>query len=119
MEVIAEPCPLEDRVAERRVFLGLTPSGAQQAMRRACQLAGLPHFHPHDLRHCRATIWHHEGVPILVVADRLGHAKTSLTFDRYTQLAPQGEIESEKLALAVWSGCGLRAPTGAESGMDA
>jgi integrase len=113
METIAETCPPEDRIAERKVFLDANENGAQKQMRRVCQAAGLPRFSPHDLRHRRATIWHHDGVPIRVVADRLGHAKTSMTLDTYTQLVHPGEIETEQLALLVWSRCGLGAPDSA------
>ena len=63
MEAIEETCPLEDRTPERRVFTGITEASAYQTMLRACQTAGVPHYHPHDLRHRRISIWHQSGVP--------------------------------------------------------
>jgi integrase len=46
MDAIAASCPLEDRTAERKVFLGLNDSAARAAMNRACTAAGIPHFSP-------------------------------------------------------------------------
>jgi len=63
MEAIEATCPLEDRVPERRVFQGISEASAYQAMTRACRNAKVPHYHPHDLRHRRITIWHQAGVP--------------------------------------------------------
>jgi integrase len=53
MDELALTCPLEDRNADRKVFAGFTGDGAKNAMARACKLAGITHFHPHDLRHRR------------------------------------------------------------------
>ena len=75
MDAVAATCPLEDRTAERRVFPGFTTSALQAAMSRACKHAGIPHFSPHDLRHRRLTIWHHEGIPARVLAERAGQAR--------------------------------------------
>jgi integrase len=50
LEAIEETCPFEDRTPERRVFQGVTEASAYQTMLRACQTAGVPHYHPHDLR---------------------------------------------------------------------
>ena len=55
-------CPLEDRTPERRVFQGITEASAYQTMLRACRTAGVPHYHPHDLRRRRITVWHQSGV---------------------------------------------------------
>jgi integrase len=53
------------------------------AMRKACLNAGLPHHHPHDLRHRYASVKIREGVPVTDRAAQLGHARTSLTLDTY------------------------------------
>ena len=57
MAVIADTCPREDRTPTRRVFQGLSESTARDAMERACRTAGIPHFHPHDFRHRRISLW--------------------------------------------------------------
>ena len=97
MEEIAATCPLEDRTADRRVFPGFTEGGAYNATVRACKAAGLPHFHPYDLRHRRITIWHHEGVPSRVLAERAGHARASMSLDVYSHAMHAGEVDPARL----------------------
>ena len=92
MEEIAATCPLEDRTAARPIFTGFTPDAAKNAIARACKTAGIPHFHPHDLRHRRITIWHHEGIPARVLAERAGHARASMSLDVYSHVMPLDEI---------------------------
>jgi integrase len=89
---IALTCPLEDRTAERRVFSRFTADAARDVIARACVAAGIPHFHPHDLRHRRITIWHHGGVPARVLAERAGHARASMSLDVYSHVMPLDEI---------------------------
>jgi integrase len=95
MDEIALTCPLEDRTAERRVFPGFTPDAAKNVIARACVAAGIPHFHPHDLRHRRISIWHHGGVPARVLAERAGHARASMSLDVYSHVMPLEEVELE------------------------
>jgi integrase len=108
MEHVAATCPLEDRTAERRVFLRVTVDGAEKALRAACKAAEIPRFTPHDLRHRRATIWHHEGVPTRALAERVGHADATLTLNLYSHVLDPGELPQGSLeALLVWSRSGL------------
>ena len=102
MGVIAETCPSEDRTSERRVFQGLTDTAIRQAMARACKSAGIPHYHPHDLRHRRLSLWHGQGVPAAELAARAGHSRASMTLDHYSHVMPLEEAPHEALkALAV------------------
>jgi len=48
--------------------------------------AGLPHFRFHGLRHTAATLVLEVGIHPKVVAERLGHASTRMTLDRYSTL---------------------------------
>ncbi|HYI73783.1 MAG TPA: site-specific integrase, partial [Gaiellaceae bacterium] len=73
-DAIEATCPLEDRTDERKVFQGLNYSAASQAMSRACRLAKIPTYTLHGMRHRRITLWHHEGVPLKVIAERAGHS---------------------------------------------
>jgi integrase len=66
-------------------------------MGRACPLAGIPHFTPHDLRHRRATIWHHSGLVARVLAERLGHARSSMSLDVYSHTIDPGEATEQAL----------------------
>jgi integrase len=95
MQVIEETCPLEDRVPDRRVFQGLTEAAAYQAMTRACRNAKVPHYHPHDLRHRRITLWHQSGVPARELAERAGHARPSMSLDVYSHVMPSKEVDQE------------------------
>ena len=53
--------------------------------------------HPHDLRHRRATLWHHSGMPARELAHRGGRARASLPHDVYTHTKPLGEVPDERL----------------------
>jgi integrase len=86
MEQIAATCPPDDRIPERRVFQGFTADVAKNVMARACKATGIPHFHPHDLRHRYASVKLREGVPVTELAAQLGHSKKSLTLDTYSHV---------------------------------
>jgi integrase len=101
MAAIEATCALEDRVPERRVFGGITEASAYQAMTRACKLAKVPHYHPHDLRHRRITIWHQSGVPARELAERAGHARPSMSLDVYAHVMPPDEVASERLLALI------------------
>jgi integrase len=79
---VQETCPPDDRTAERRVFRDFTPDAAKNAMRKACENAGIAHFHPHDLRHRYASVKIAEGVPVTQVAAQLGHSRTASRWTR-------------------------------------
>lgn len=95
MDAIDDTCPLDDRTPERKVFQGITEATAYQAMARACKNAKVPHYHPHDLRHRRITIWHQSGVPARELAERAGHARPSMSLDVYSHVMPADEIQEE------------------------
>ena len=56
--------------------------------------AGLPTIRFHDLRHTAASLLLNQGVPVITISRRLGHAKASITLDVYGHLIPsmQGEV---------------------------
>jgi integrase len=101
MDAIEDSCPLEDRTAERRVFPAVTIRQLEYAMGRACKLAGIPRFTPHDLRHRRATIWHHGGLVAKVLAERLGHARSSMSLDVYSHTIDPGEVSESALKTLI------------------
>jgi integrase len=101
MDEIEFTCPLDDRTAERRVFIGLTDSAVRHAMARACVASKIPHFHPHDLRHRRLSLWHGQGVPLAELAKRAGHSKASKTLDVYSHEMPLDECSPEILQEAL------------------
>jgi integrase len=97
IEAIEASCPFDDRTPERRVFQGVTEATVYQTMIRACQTAGVPHYHPHDLRHRRITIWHQSGVPARELAERAGHARASMSLDVYSHVMPPDEVAAKSL----------------------
>ena len=101
MEAIEATCPLEDRVPDRRVFQGITEAAAYNAMTRACRNAKVPHYHPHDLRHRRITIWHRSGVPARELAERAGHARPSMSLDVYSHVMPATEVPEERVLAVI------------------
>ena len=86
MVEIQATCPPDDRSSERRVFHGLTGDSLGNAMERACKASGIPHVHPHDLRHRYASLKLREGVPVTDLAAQLGHSKKSMTLDTYSHV---------------------------------
>jgi integrase len=105
MKLIAETCALEDRVSDRKVFMGLTADVAKNVVARACRSAGIALYSPHDLRHRRLSLWHGHGVPAKELAQRAGHARASMTLDVYSHVMSLDEVSPESLsALLVVSG---------------
>jgi integrase len=80
-----------------RVFPTVTAGGLRGAMRTVCKAAGIPHYHPHDLRHRRASLWHLQGVPDAVLAQRVGHERASFTKDVYAHVMPVDEVPVARL----------------------
>lgn len=67
------------------------------ALKAACDDAGVNRFGPHALRHRRASLWSAQGVPPAQAAAWLGH--TVETYLRaYTHVVAGSEIEAHRLA---------------------
>jgi integrase len=96
MEAIEATCPLEDRVAERKVFLGLSEKTLYHAVAGACKTAKIPHYHPHDLRHRRASLWLTEGVPVKEVQERGGWSQATTLLETYAHVMPLDEVETQR-----------------------
>ncbi len=58
------------------------------AFRKVVAASDLPRIRLHDLRHTHATLMLQAGVPVKVVADRLGHADISMTLNTYAHVLP-------------------------------
>ena len=101
---------------EQKAFfshLGITPSGYVMTadngqpmhpdsptdwLAKFAKRHGLPPIHPHKFRHTQASLLISEGVDILTVSKRLGHAKVSTTLDIYSHvLAKSDQQASDKL----------------------
>lgn len=96
MDIVSATCPLEDRTADRRVFV-FRQDGARKALLSACVRAGVPAFTPHDLRHRRATIWHHDGLPVRVLMERGGWTRSDIPIEVYSHILPLAEADVSSL----------------------
>lgn len=66
---------------------------AQRFERRMAR-AQVPAIRFHDLRHTHATLLLKAGVPVHVVAQRLGHASPALTLSIYSHVLPRQQLEA-------------------------
>ena len=70
----------------------INPQRISTVFREECQRLGLPVMRTHDLRHTAASLLIAEGVPVPVVAQRLGHSSPAVTMSTYAHAMPgQGE----------------------------
>ena len=60
---------------------------------RLLKEANLPAIRFHDLRHTGASLLLNNGIPVIVVSRRLGHARPSITLDVYGHLIPEKQKE--------------------------
>ncbi len=65
-----------------------------QAMRKACQSAGIDLLCFHELRHTYASGLVRAGVPLAYVAKQLGHANTRMVEAHYAHLCPNALADS-------------------------
>jgi integrase len=66
----------------------LIPQRITHRFRRLVRSLPLPTIRLHDVRHTHATLLLQAGVPIKVVAERLGHANITVTLDTYAHVLP-------------------------------
>ena len=81
---------------------GLSARQARDSVYAACRAAGLPPRGPHALRHAAAARWLRAGIPLVVVAAALGHARPSTTLDHYATVIA-GDLVRGLAADPLWS----------------
>ena len=64
------------------------PQNILRAMKRIIEAADVPAIRFHDLRHTHASILISEGVDLVKVSRRLGHANAKITLEYYAHLMP-------------------------------
>lgn len=79
----------DKRENSNRLFIGeyggnIYPGTINMWMKKICRSAGLEERTVHSLRHTNITMQIAAGVPIVTVAGRAGHARTSTTTDIYS-----------------------------------
>lgn len=89
----------------------ISPDALTRRFAQAVKAAGLPPMRLHDVRHSSATLQLGQGVPVHVVAGRLGHSTPATTLNVYAAYLPR----ADKLAADVVGGA-LAAFMGANVG---
>jgi integrase len=72
----------------------LNPNNLYRDYNQLIAEAGVPRIRLHDARHTHGTLMSAAGVSIRAVADRLGHARTSVTLDTYSHVLPKMRDEA-------------------------
>jgi len=73
------------------------PSILLKQFGKALRRVGLPRIRFHDLRHTAASLMLNNGVEILAVFHRLGHASPSITLDVYGHILPSLQNEAAQI----------------------
>ena len=73
------------------------PSTIEYWVDKVCDAAGLPHRTVHSLRHTNITMQIAAGVPLVTVAGRAGHARTSTTTDIYSHFLKSSDKTAAKM----------------------
>ena len=70
----------------------------ENEMKRGCQLSGVKKIRLHDTRHSHCALLFEMNIPILEIAERLGHEKVDTTLNIYAHIYPNKQRQlSHKL----------------------
>ncbi len=86
-----------DLVFPTRVGTPILNSNLRRGFRKVLVASGLPKIRFHDLRHTAASLMLNHGIPLLIVSQRLGHSRPSITLDVYGHLIPSKQEEAAEL----------------------
>ena len=75
----------------------LHPDSFSDAFKRLRIASQLPRIRLHDLRHTHATIALQAGVPVKVIAERLGHEDPAFTMKQYAHVIPGMQANAARL----------------------
>ena len=91
-------CLERPRQKENQLGKVMYPGTISYQAHKLCDQAGLLHRTVHSLRHTNTTMQIAAGVPLVTVASRAGHARTSTTTDIYSHfLKSSDKTAAEKL----------------------
>jgi integrase len=82
--------PREDRDPDAPLFAAVGADRLRTAIARACKASGIPVFSPHDLRHRRISLLHHQGRTWAEIGRFVGQRTISVTADTYTHVLSDG-----------------------------
>ncbi len=78
-----------DKYKNRDPLLGFTRQNAWQRVKKFGEKTEIGKLHPHMFRHGMAVHLMNNGVPIPVIATRLGHANVMTTMQMYLKVTPE------------------------------
>lgn len=94
--------PLADDLVFRDELGGpCVPHIFTQRFQKASRDAGLPQIRFHDLRHGHVTYLMEAGVPLPVIAQRVGHSSVAVTGDTYSHVRPEVRDDTAALGAAL------------------
>ena len=82
------------------IFGGIKPlsqTTITQRKNKYCEIANVKKIRLHDFRHSHATLLLSNGVPITVIAKRLGHSDIAMTLNTYSHLVNKDEEKATNL----------------------
>lgn len=90
-----------------RIFIGedgkrIYPGTIYNWVHKICIAAGLPPRTVHSLRHTNITMQIAAGVPLVTVAGRAGHARTSTTTDIYSHFLKSSDKTAAKMLESIF-----------------
>lgn len=87
----------EDNLFIARNGKRLHPTTIRNWLDEALELAALPHFTVHSLRHTNITVLIASGVSPVAVSGRVGHSKTSTTLNIYAHFLGSSDKEASEI----------------------
>lgn len=72
----------------------MAPDNITSWMRKFSERHGLPHINPHAFRHTAASMLINNGVDVVTVSKRLGHAQTSTTENIYAHVIAEADARA-------------------------
>jgi integrase len=96
LDEIAELVPLEDRHPDRKVWPNLTDDMVRRDMEKACNLAGIAKYTPHDLRHRRCSLWYAQLLDAVGLIRWSGHSKSQVFLENYAHVILDPEADEWK-----------------------
>ena len=82
----------------------ISPDTFLQWLRKVLDKADLPKFTLHSLRHTNITLQIAAGIPLVTVAGRAGHSRTSTTTDIYSHFLNTSDAEAAEKIDSLFEG---------------
>jgi integrase len=89
--------PREDRDPEAKLFAESGSAALRTAIAKACRATAIPLWSPHDLRHRRVSLLHHDGKSWAQIGQLVGQRNLAVTANTYTHVLIDGEVDYREL----------------------